>query len=112
MALQLKSLLETMNERATLAARTAEAVLKLWPAKGKPGRPVDLVADIISIVAAEAYESRTGKLASRLINRDTGTPEGEFHDFLTEVFQALGITASSNASNARLQETLKAQTRK
>jgi hypothetical protein len=107
--LQLKRLLIIMQDRAKRAACTAEIVVRACSqAKGKKGRPVDLVADVISIVAAEIYETRTGKRPSRSINRDTGEPEGEFHIFLTEVFQALGITNSPNASNLRLQETLKA----
>jgi hypothetical protein len=106
--LQLKQLLVTMQERAKRAARTAEVVVKASSQpKGKKGRPVDLVADVISAVAAEIYVLRTGKSASRSINRDTGEPQGEFHTFLTQVFQTLGINASPNASNLRLQETLK-----
>jgi hypothetical protein len=107
--LHLKQLLAIMQERAKRAARTAEVVVKACSQpKGKKGRPVDLVADVITVVAAEIYDLRTGKRASRSINRDTGKAEGEFHIFLTEVFQALGVTASPNASNLRLQETLKA----
>jgi hypothetical protein len=85
--LQLKQLLVIMQERAKRAARTAEIVVKACSqAKGKKGRPVDPIADVISVVAAEIYSLRTGKSASRSINRDTGEPQGEFHTFLTQVF--------------------------
>jgi hypothetical protein len=107
--LELKRLLAIMHDRAKRAARKAEAIAKALPqTKRKKGRPVDPVPDVISIVAAEIYVLRTGKPASRSISRDTGAAQGEFHAFLTKVFQALGITASANASNLRLQETLKA----
>jgi hypothetical protein len=106
--LRLKSLLEAMQDRAKQAAKTAEAVLKaLRPTKGKVGRPVDQVADTVTIVAAEIYERRTGKPSTRSIDRISGAVQGEFHVFLTEVFKVLGMTASPNASNARLQEILK-----
>jgi len=107
--LQLRRLLLTMQERAKRAARAAEVIVKAFPqAKGKSGRPEDPVAGSITEVAGDAYESLTGKRANRSINRDTGEPEGEFHTFLTNIFQALGITASPNASSLRLQEKLKA----
>jgi hypothetical protein len=107
--LELRQLLLNMQERAGRAVRAAEAVVKAFPqAKGKKGRPVDPVAEAVSYAAAAAYVGRTGKRAVRSINRDTGEAEGKFHAFLTEVFHALGITASANASNLRLQETLKA----
>ena len=107
--LGMKSLLGTMQDRAKRAAHTAEAVLKIWrkPLKGKAGRPVDLVAETVTWVAAEVYQGRTAKIANRSIDRVSGAAQGEFHAFQTEVFQALGMTASPNASNARLQETLK-----
>ena len=106
--LQLRRLLLIMQERATRAGRAAEAVVKAFPqAKAKSGRPEDIVVGSITEVAGAAYKSWTGKRPNRSINRDTGEPEGEFHDFLAYIFQALGITASPNASNLRLQGTLK-----
>jgi hypothetical protein len=108
--LLLRRLLVTVHERASRAARTAEVIVKAFSqAKRKKGRPEDPVANTVSEVAAGLYKLRTGKMPGRSINRDTGKPEGEFHTFLTEVFQAIGITASPNASNLRLQETLKAR---
>jgi hypothetical protein len=106
--LQLRRLLLTMQERATRAARTADVFAKASQAKGKKGRPEDLEANTISEVAAQIYRLRTGKAPGRSINRDTGEPQGEFHIFLTRVYQALGIGASPNASNLRLQGILKA----
>ena len=107
--LQLKSLLATAQERAISAARTAEEVLKAWSqaAKGRKGRPTDEVAETMTIITAVIYERWTGKLASRSISRDTGEVQGQFHAFLAEAFEALGIKSSPNASNARLQETLR-----
>ena len=108
--LELKRLLTNMQDRAGRAVRAAEVVVKAFPqAKGKKGRLVDPVAEAVSYAAATAYVGRTGRRPNRSVNRDTGEPEGEFHTFLTGVFQALGITASPNASNLRLQETLKAK---
>jgi len=107
--LQLRRLLLNMQDRAKRAAHRAEVVVKAFSrATGRKGRPVDLVAEAVTIETAIAYENRTGKRANRSINRDTGEPQGEFHTFLLDVFQILGVTASANASNLRLQETLKA----
>ena len=106
--LQLKALLETAQERASSAARTAEAVLKAWmQVKGRKGRPADEVGDTMTIIAAATYEKWTAKLASRSISRDTGEVQGQFHAFLAKTFKALGIASSPNASNARLQERLR-----
>jgi hypothetical protein len=107
--LELKRLLATMQDRAKRAACMAEVIVKALPqSKGKKGRPADLVADAVTIMAAKNYALRTGRRPIRSISRDTGAAEGEFHSFLSQLFQALGITASPNASNLRLQETLKA----
>jgi hypothetical protein len=106
--LRLKSLLETMHDRAKQAARTADAVLKVRPqTKGKAGRPVDQVADNVTIAAAEIYERRTGKRATRVVSRETGEPEGEFYTFLASVYLALSITANPDASIQRLDAELK-----
>lgn len=105
--LRLKALLDEGEKRATRAVRTAEKTLKLWRQVGKKGRPADQVTDFITIMAANLYEEITAKLAPRSVSRITGAAEGEFHAFLTDVFKALGMTASPDEANRRLQIQLK-----
>jgi hypothetical protein len=105
--LQLKALLQETVTRATRSSQTAEAVVKVClKAKASSGRPEDLVAAATTLMAACIYEEWTGKIAVRSISRDDGSPGGEFHNFLTEVFRILGITASPDYSNDRLQKEL------
>jgi hypothetical protein len=108
--LELKRLLGESAERAMLAARGAERVIKNRPAvvvAGKKGRKRDELADYVTTMAALIYEQLTGKAASREIGRDDGKPRGGFHEFLGRVFRALEIESSPNASNARLQKKLR-----
>jgi hypothetical protein len=103
--LELKRLLEVSAERADMAAK---GVMKNSPAvaKGsKGGRPPDTLADLITSIAANIYEQRTGATASRVIDA-LNKPCGDFHEFLERVFEALGIESSADASNARLQQRL------
>lgn len=105
--LHLKTLLDEAERRATRAAKTAERVLRLWQRASKKGRPTDWVADFMTEETAALYTQTTGKNATRLVNRDTGAVEGEFHVFLTDVFDSLGMKSSPDAANMRLQERLK-----
>jgi len=73
----------------------------------KRGRPLDQIADLITAVAATVYEVLTERSAVRSVDRDTGKPRGEFHHFLVAVFGVLGITASADASNMRMQTELR-----
>ena len=107
--LQLKAMLQETVIRATRASQIAEAVMKVCTeakAKASRGRPEHQVAAATTLMAAHIYEEWTGKIAVRSISRDDGSPEGEFHNFLTEVFGILGITASPDYSNDRLQKEL------
>jgi hypothetical protein len=105
--LLLRSLLNETAARATRAAQIAEADAKACPeAKGAKGRPEDVVARAITVKAADIYEGWTGKIAVRSISRDDGSPGGEFHDFVTQVFGILSISASPDYSNDRLQKEL------
>ena len=107
--LHLKALLQETAIRATRASQTTEAVAKVCSeakTKAAKGRPEDLVAVDITLVAANVYEEWTGKIAFRSISRDDGSPVGEFHNFLTEVFGLFGISGSPDYSNYRLQKEL------
>jgi uncharacterized protein YicC (UPF0701 family) len=105
--LQLKVLLQDTHKRAGVAAQTAEKVLKLWRQVGKKGRPKDRIADFMSVVVADTDEALSGKTAARSVDRVTGTPDGEVHDFLGEAFKVLGVKASADEANRRLQAHLK-----
>jgi hypothetical protein len=98
--LQLKRLLENAAERAKQAA---QAAVPKAEAPENRGRRSDYIAASITVVAAKAYEELTGRDAVRSIGRDTGKPRGEFHEFLTVVFKALGIDSSPDAANMQLQ---------
>jgi hypothetical protein len=92
-----KHRLRTAGKRAKRAAQI------------KPGRPRVLVGDLVAVIAGNVYETLTGKLARRSICSDTdnaGKPYGPFHDFLTQVFQVLGIDSSPDARNMDLQKKL------
>lgn len=105
--LALRLLLNETATRATRAAQIAESVAKACPdTKGAKGRPEDVLATAITVKAADVYEEWTGKNAARSISRDDGSPGGEFHDFLTRVFDVLSISASPDYSNDRLQKEL------
>jgi hypothetical protein len=103
--LQLERLLQNAAERAEQAARAAE--IEFLSDGAKRGRRRDVVADVVTVIAAKAYETLTGKYAQRSADRDSGKPYGSFHDFLTQVFQALGISSSPDACNMRLQDELR-----
>src|SRR5262245_12605351 len=104
--LQLKDLLDKSVRRATQAASREENTLKC-PQRGKRGKPIDRVADLVTIEAANIYERRTGKRAVRSISRDRGKPVGDFHNFLVRVFEALEIKSSPDARNMQLQAELR-----
>jgi hypothetical protein len=102
--LQLKGLLEIAAERAQQAA------LAVDPKQAAPenrGRRSDQIAASITFVAANAYEQLTGLIAVRSIDSDSGEACGKFHEFLTTVFNELGIKASPEASNRQLQSELR-----
>jgi hypothetical protein len=107
--LQLKDLLVITAQRATQSARRVENTLKsaAHPKRGKRGRPMDQLGDLVTIEAANIYEHRTGKSAGRNIDRVSGKPFGDFHNFLVRVFEVLEIKSSPDACNARLQTTLR-----
>jgi hypothetical protein len=105
--LQLKSRLQTVAERAERAARAVELVTKFFQDGAKRGRRPDVMAEVVTVIAGNAYETLTGKSAQRSIDRDSGKPYGRFHDFLTQVFQALGIPSSPDSCNMRLQDELR-----
>ena len=81
--LQLKSLLDTAVQRATQSATRVENTLKsaARPKRGKKGRPMDQLGDLVTIEAANIYERRTGKSAVRHIGRVSGKPFGDFTAF-------------------------------
>ena len=107
--LQLKNMLEVTAQRATQSARGVEKTLKSLarPERGKRGRPIDQLADLITIEAAGVYERRTGKRAVRNIDRNRHKPFGDFHNFLTGVFEVLQIESSPDARNMQLQAELR-----
>ena len=111
---QLTSLLEMTIKRASRAARTGEDVLKAWPkaSAARRGRPPDWIADAMTAIAGGVYAEWTGEPALRSISRHEGNPQGKFHQFLKDVFDALGIPSSPDASNMRLQTELRAMKRR
>jgi hypothetical protein len=112
--LQLKDLLDKSVQRATQAARSVENTLKSAapPISGKRGKPIDRVADLVTIEAANIYERRTGKHAVRSISRDSGKPVGDFHNFLVRVFEVLELKSSPDARDMQLQATLRGMKKK
>jgi hypothetical protein len=98
--LQLKRLLENAAERARRAGKAGGRKADFPQDRG---RPPDDIAAAITVVAANAYQELTGRDAVRRIDRDTGKPCGGFHEFLTAVFNGLGINSSPDAANMRLQ---------
>ena len=73
---------------------------------------MDQLGDLVTIEAAKIYERRTGKSPVRTIDRASGKPIGDFHNFLVKVFEVLEIKSSPNACNARLQTTLRGMKKK
>jgi hypothetical protein len=112
--LQLKHLLDKSVQRATQSARSVENTLKsaARPKRGKRGRPMDQLGDLVTIEAANIYERRTGKSPVRNIDRDSGKPVGDFHTFLVRVFEVLEIKSSPDARNMQLQATLRGMKKK
>jgi hypothetical protein len=107
--LQLKNLLEITAQRAAKSVRSVKDTLKssAHPKRGKRGRPIDRLGDLVTIEAANIYERRTGKSAVRNIDRVDGKPVGGFHHFLTRVFEVLGIKSSPDARNMQMQAELR-----
>ena len=112
--LQLKNLLDITVHRATQSARRVKNALKpaARPKRGKRGRPMDQLGDLVTIEAANIYERRTGKSAVRNIDRVSGKPFGDFHNFLVRVFEVLEIKSSPDARNMQLQATLRGMKKK
>jgi hypothetical protein len=102
--LQLKRLLEKAAERSKRAAQAP--VLKAEAPENR-GRHSDYIAALTTVAAANAYEELTGRSAVRCIDRDKGKSYGEFHEFLTAVFRALGIDSSPDAANMQFQAALR-----
>ena len=101
--LKLKRLLENAAKRAN---RACDEVAVLDTPE-KRGRPTGHIADLVTVVAANVYEELTELRAVRSIDRDTGEPGGKFHHFLAEAFGVLGIEASPDHSNMRLQTKMR-----
>jgi hypothetical protein len=112
--LQLKNLLDITVQRATRSARRVENTLKsaARPKRAKRGRPMDQLGDLVTIEAANIYERRTGKSAVRNIDRVSGKPFGDFHNFLVRVFEVLEIKSSPDARNMQLQAELRGMKKK
>jgi nitrate reductase assembly molybdenum cofactor insertion protein NarJ len=87
--LLLKSLLEKAQQRAQ---RAAQIGIPKANSSDSRGRPPDLIADEITVEAADAYQELTGRVAVRSFDRyaDKQKPQGIFHSFLINVFAALG----------------------
>ena len=73
---------------------------------------MDQLGDLVTIEAANIYKRRTGKSARRNIDRASGKPLGEFHNFLGRVFEVLEIKSSPDARNMQLQATLRGMKKK
>jgi hypothetical protein len=104
--LDLRGLLEDARERAVQAAQSVEAAMKQSSRASMPenrGRPAEIAASAVAAEAADVYEKLTGRQAVRSVNRDTGDPEGFFHDFLESVFKIFDIDSSPDYANAKLQ---------
>jgi hypothetical protein len=110
--LDLRGLLEDARERAVQAAQSVEAAMKQFSRASMPepenrGRLAEIAASAVATEAAVVYEKLTGRQAVRSINRDTGDPEGFFHDFLESVFKIFDIDSSPDYANAKLQADLR-----
>jgi hypothetical protein len=106
--LDLRRLLEDARERAVQAAQSVEAAIKLRASMPENrGRPAEIAASAVATEAAVVYEKLTGRQAVRSVNRDTGDPEGFFHDFLESVFKIFDIDSSPDYANAKLQADLR-----
>ena len=108
--LDLRRLLEDARERAVQAAQSVEAAMKQFSRASMPenrGRPAEIAASAVAAEAADVYEKLTGRQAIRGVNRDTGDPEGFFHDFLESVFKIFDIGSSPDYANAKLQADLR-----
>jgi hypothetical protein len=103
--LDLRGLLEDARERAVQAAQSVEAAMKHEPENR--GRLAAIAASAVAEEAAVVYERLTGRQAVRSVNRDTGDPEGFFHDFLESVFKIFDIDSSPDYANAKLQADLR-----
>jgi hypothetical protein len=106
--LDLRGLLGDARERAVQAAQSADAAMKQFSRASMPepenrGRPAEIAASAAATEAAVVYERLTGRQAVRKVNRDTGDPEGFFHDFLESVFKMFDIDSSPDYANAKLQ---------
>jgi hypothetical protein len=108
--LDLRWLLEDARERAVQAAQSVEAAMKQLSRASMPenrGRPAEIAASAVATEATGVYEKLTGRQAIRGVNRDTGDPEGFFHDFLESVFKIFDIGSSPDYANAKLQADLR-----
>src|SRR5262245_54710977 len=110
--LDLRWLLEDARERAVQAAQSVEAAMKQFsqasmPENRRHRRPAEIVASAVAAEAAVVYKKLTGRQAVRSVNRDTGDPEGFFHDFLKSVFKIFDIDSSPDYANAKLQADLR-----
>jgi hypothetical protein len=106
--LDLLGLLEDACETAVQAAQSVEAAIKRFsrasmPENRRHRRPAEIVASAVAAEAAVVYQKLTGRQAVRSVNRDTGDPEGFFHDFLESVFKIFDIDSSPDYANAKLQ---------
>jgi hypothetical protein len=102
--LQLRRLLEDAEKRARRAAQTGMPKSSTSESRG---RPSDEIANAITGAAATAFEELTKRVAVRSTDRDSGRPQGLFHNFLTDIFAALDIESSPDAANMRLQSERK-----
>jgi hypothetical protein len=106
--LDLRRLLEDARERAGQAAQSVEATMKQFsrasmPENRRHRRPPEIVASAVAAEAAVVYQKLTGHRAVRRVSRDTGDPEGFFHDFLATLFKIFNIDSSPDYANAKLQ---------
>jgi hypothetical protein len=72
--------------------------------KGKRGRPDGFLADVIANTAKQVFETTTERKAVRSVSRDDGQPQGEFNNFLRDIFEILGVEASADAANRKMQK--------
>jgi hypothetical protein len=66
------------------------------------GRPADHIAKSVAAYVARIYQLLKGTAPTRNIDRVSGQPVGEFHDFLTEIFRALDVEAKIDHQTRRL----------
>jgi hypothetical protein len=104
-----------LRQLLAMASETSDQAIKAAKARAgssalnrnSAGRKKDERADYVTTVAAGVFEQVTGKTAARAIDRMSSENVGEFHRFLGAIFRALGITASPDEANKRLQINLK-----